>query len=79
MPLIIYKNESTIPRRDVTDGSLDVVGDPFNEVAAVLVLDVQHLLINLKRRDFNSRVNCTGYQSFKKSGQISSFIYRISG
>ena len=32
---------------DVTDGGLDVVGDPFNEVAAVLVLDIQHLLINL--------------------------------
>merc|ERR1719342_1318243 len=33
--------------RNVTDGGLDVVGDPFNEVAAVLVLHVQHLLINL--------------------------------
>ena len=32
---------------DVTDGGLDVVGDPFHEVAAVLVLDIQHLLINL--------------------------------
>ena len=32
---------------DVTDSGLDVVGDPFNEVAAVLVLDVEHLLINL--------------------------------
>ena len=31
---------------DVADGGLDVVGDPFNEVAAVLVLDVQHLLID---------------------------------
>jgi len=33
--------------RNVTDGGLDVVGDPFDEVAAVLVLYVQHLLINL--------------------------------
>ena len=33
--------------RNVTDGGLDVVGDPFDEVAAVLVLHVQHLLINL--------------------------------
>jgi len=33
--------------RNVTDGGLDIVGDPFDEVAAVLVLYVQHLLINL--------------------------------
>ena len=33
--------------RNVTDGGLDVVGDPFDEVAAVLVLYVQHLLIDL--------------------------------
>merc|ERR1712038_786519 len=32
---------------DVTDSGFDVVGDPFNEVAAVLVLDVEHLLIDL--------------------------------
>ena len=32
--------------RNVTDGGLDIVGDPFNEVARVLVLDVEHLLIN---------------------------------
>ena len=32
---------------DVTDGSLDVVRDPFDEVGAVLVLHVQHLLVNL--------------------------------
>merc|ERR1719460_654622 len=32
---------------DVTDGRLDVVGDPLDEVARVLVLDVEHLLINL--------------------------------
>jgi len=34
-------------RGDVADGRLDVVGDPLNEVRTVLVLDVQHLLINL--------------------------------
>ena len=33
--------------RNVTDGGLDVVGDPFDEVAAVLVLDIKHLLVNL--------------------------------
>merc|ERR1719272_246415 len=32
---------------DVTDGGLDVVGDPLNEVRRVLVLDVEHLLVNL--------------------------------
>merc|ERR550532_3770121 len=32
---------------DVADSGLDVVGDPFNEVAAVLVLYVQHLFVNL--------------------------------
>ena len=34
-------------RRNVTHGSLDVVGDPLHEVGGVLVLDVQHLLIHL--------------------------------
>jgi len=33
--------------RDITDGGLDVVGDPLDEVRGVLVLDVEHLLINL--------------------------------
>ena len=37
--------------RDVAHSSLDVVGDPFNEVAAVLVLHVQHLLIYLLHRE----------------------------
>ena len=32
---------------DVADSGLHVVGDPFNEVAAVLVLDVEHLLVDL--------------------------------
>jgi hypothetical protein len=31
---------------DITDGGLDVVGDPFNEVRGVLVLDVEHLFID---------------------------------
>ena len=34
-------------RRNVTHSNLDVVGDPFDKVRRVLVLDVQHLLINL--------------------------------
>merc|ERR1719445_1274986 len=33
--------------RNVTDGGLDVVGDPFDEVATILVLDIEHLLVNL--------------------------------
>jgi len=32
---------------DIADRALDVVGDPFNEVGRVLVLDVEHLLIDL--------------------------------
>merc|ERR1711959_876235 len=33
--------------RDIADGGLDVVGDPLNEVRGVLVLHVEHLLVNL--------------------------------
>ena len=33
--------------RDIADGGLDVVGDPLNEVRGVLVLDVEHLLVDL--------------------------------
>ena len=32
---------------NVTDGGLDVIRDPLHEVRAVLVLDVEHLLVNL--------------------------------
>lgn len=35
---------------DVADGSLDVVWDPFDEVRAVLVLDVEHLLVDFLHR-----------------------------
>ncbi|KGL97622.1 hypothetical protein N301_00738, partial [Charadrius vociferus] len=35
------------PRWDVTHGRLHVVGDPLHEVRAVLVLDVEHLLVHL--------------------------------
>jgi len=31
---------------DIADAWFDVVGDPFNEVAGVLVLNVKHLFIN---------------------------------
>ena len=33
--------------RDVADGGLDVVGDPLDEVGGVLVLNVEHLLVDL--------------------------------
>ena len=39
------------PGWDVADGSLDIVGDPLNKVAAVLVLDVQHLLVHLSKEE----------------------------
>merc|ERR1712195_203089 len=32
---------------DITNGRFDVVGDPLNEVRGVLVLDVEHLLVDL--------------------------------
>ena len=32
---------------NVTDSGLDVVGDPLHEVGGVLVLDSEHLLVNL--------------------------------
>jgi hypothetical protein len=31
---------------DITNGGFDVVGDPLDEVRRVLVLDVEHLLVN---------------------------------
>ena len=34
-------------RWDVADGGLDIVGDPLDEVGRVLVLDVEHLLVDL--------------------------------
>jgi hypothetical protein len=33
-------------RRNIANGGFDVVGDPLNEVRRVLVLDVQHLLVD---------------------------------
>ena len=37
-------------RRDVADATLHVVRNPLNEVRRILVLHVEHLLINLLRR-----------------------------
>merc|ERR1712159_82144 len=36
--------------RDVADGALEVVGDPLDEVRRVLVLHVEHLLVDLLGR-----------------------------
>ena len=36
--------------RNVTQGGLDTVGDPFNEVRGVLLLDSQHLVLNFLGR-----------------------------
>ena len=41
------------PGGNITDGGLDIVGDPLDEVAAVLVLDVQHLLVHLHTEEDN--------------------------
>ena len=49
--------------RDVTDGGLDIVGDPFDEVAAVLVLHVQHLFVNLLHRHSASEYGGDGQVS----------------
>ena len=45
---------------DVTDGGLDVVGNPFNEVGAVLVLYVQHLFVNLLHGHTSTEHGCHG-------------------
>merc|ERR1712228_964748 len=37
-------------RGDVADSGFDVVGDPFDEVAAVLVLHIKHLLVDFLHR-----------------------------
>jgi len=40
--------------RDIADGGLDVVGDPLHKVAGVLVLDVEHLLIDFLHGDLTT-------------------------
>ena len=41
--------------RDVTDGGLDVVGDPFDEISRVLCLNLQHLFIYLEKEKIRRR------------------------
>ena len=47
-------------RWDVTHGSLHVVRDPLDEIAAVLVLHVQHLLVDLLHGHAASEDRCHG-------------------
>eukprot|EP00970_Alexandrium_tamarense_P001744 scaffold226_cov185-Alexandrium_tamarense.AAC.3 len=45
---------------DVTDGCLNVVGNPLNEVGRVLVDNVQHLLVDFLGRHTSTEENSTG-------------------
>ena len=45
--MIINYYHLQTPGRNITDGSLNVVGDPLHKVGGVLVLDVEHLLVHL--------------------------------
>ena len=55
---------------DVTHGRLDVVRDPFDEVAAVLVLYIQHLFVDLLHRH-----STTEYRSYRQIATVT----RIAG
>ncbi len=46
--------------RDVADCRLDVIWDPFNKIAAVLVLDAQHLLVHLFHGHASTEDGCHG-------------------
>ena len=48
-------------RRDVADRRLHVVRDPLDEVAAVLRLNVQHLLVDLDRITKIMNINCRSF------------------
>merc|ERR1711872_1100318 len=45
---------------DIAHSCLHVVRDPFNEVGAVLVLDVEHLLVNLLHGHATAEHGCHG-------------------
>ena len=47
-------------RRDVTDSSLDIVGDPFHKVGTVLVLDIEDLFIDLLHGHTATEHGCHG-------------------
>jgi hypothetical protein len=45
---------------NVTDSSFDVVGNPLDEVGRVLVLNVEHLLVDFLHRHASSEHGCDG-------------------
>ena len=47
-------------RRDVANSCLDIVGDPFNKVRAVFVLNVQHLFVHFLHGHTASENGCNG-------------------
>ena len=47
-------------RRDVANSGLDIVGDPFNKVRAVFVLNVQHLFVYFLHGHTASENGCNG-------------------
>merc|ERR1719498_1392197 len=46
--------------RDVTNGALDVIGNPFYKVGAVFVLDIEHLFVNFFGRHATTEHGCSG-------------------
>lgn len=46
--------------RNGAEGGLNVVGDPFDEVGGVLVLDIAHLVLNLLHGDLTAEDGGTG-------------------
>jgi len=49
--------------RNVANGGLDIVGNPLDEVGGVLVLDVEHLLVDFLHRHASSEHCCDGQVS----------------
>ena len=47
-------------RRDVANSCLNIVGDPFNKVRTVFVLNVQHLFVNFLHGHTASENGCNG-------------------
>lgn len=45
-------------RRNIADSCLYVTGNPFDEVAAVLVLDIEHLFVHFFHRHSPSKDSC---------------------
>ena len=50
--------EST--RRNVTNCSFDIIGDPFNKVGRILILNIEHLLIHFFHRHASTENSSNG-------------------